>query len=257
MPFLAALAAFAQTGGEAWRSQGVIFLNRSPQAKIHSVPVRAVHIEDGFWSPRMRINVEHCIPTIIEEFEQHGVVDNFRRLSGRKSAPRRGPLHTDSDLYKWVEAVAFVLQSGDRPELRAVFDRLTGEILATQQPSGYLNTYYAEERTNKRTEMSRSHELYCLGHLLQAAIAYYRATGSRKLLNGAIRFAEYMVENFGPSKRPALAGHPELEMALVELYRTTGEKKYLDFAGYLLSGVERERQQARGGFRRGWERLLG
>jgi uncharacterized protein len=89
--------------------------------------------------------------------------------------------------------------------------------------------------------MYRSHELYCLGHLLQAAIAYYRATGNRTLLDGGIRYANYMVENFGASKRPALTGHPELEMALVELYRTTGERKYLDFAGYLLSGVERER----------------
>jgi DUF1680 family protein len=80
-----------------------------------------------------------------------------------------------------------------------------------------------------------------MGHLIQAAIAYYRATGDRKLLDGGIRFANYMVENFGPQKRPALTGHPEFEMALVELYRTTGDRRYLDFAGYLLSGVERER----------------
>jgi DUF1680 family protein len=80
-----------------------------------------------------------------------------------------------------------------------------------------------------------------MGHLLQAAIAYYRATGDRKLLDGGIRFANYMVENFGPRKRPALTGHPEFEMALIELYRTTGDRRYLDFAGYLLSGVERER----------------
>jgi hypothetical protein len=91
--------------------------------------------------------------------------------------------------------------------------------------------------------MYRSHELYCLGHLLQAAIAYYRATGNRKLFDGGIRFVNYMVENFGSSKRPALTGHPEFEMALVELYRSTGDRKYLDFAGYLLSGVERERLQ--------------
>jgi DUF1680 family protein len=89
--------------------------------------------------------------------------------------------------------------------------------------------------------MFRSREMYCLGHLLQAAIAYYRATGGRKLLDGGIHYADYLIANIGPSQRPALTGHPELEMALVELYRTTGERKYLDFAGYLLSGVERER----------------
>jgi|SRR5579864_2843217 len=234
--------ALGQTDAGAWRSEGVIYTDHSPHAKLHTVPVRAVRMGEGFWSPRMRINVERSIPTMLTELEQHGVVDNFRRLSGRKQAPRRGPVYTDSDIYKWMEAVAFVLQSGDRPDLRATFDRLTGEILAAQEPSGYLNTYYVDERKEKRfTEMHRSHELYCLGHLLQAAIAYYRATGDRKLLDGGIRYVNYMIENFGPSKRPALTGHPEFEMALVELYRTTGDRRYLDFAGYLLSGVERER----------------
>jgi len=240
--FLGALPALAQTGGEPWRAEGVIHVDHSPHVKLHSVPIRAVRLEDGFWAPRMRINVERSIPSMLVELEQHGVMDNFRRLTGRKNAPRLGPVYTDSDIYKWMEAVAFVLQSGDRPELRATFDRLTDEILAAQEPAGYLNTYYVDERKDKRfTEMYRSHELYCLGHLLQAAIAYYRATGNRKLMDGAIRYVNYLMANFGPSKRPALTGHPEFEMALVELYRTTGERKYLDFAGYFLSGVERER----------------
>jgi DUF1680 family protein len=89
--------------------------------------------------------------------------------------------------------------------------------------------------------MYRSHELYCLGHLLQAGVAYYRATGDRKLLDIGIRFVDYLIANFGPEKRPLLTGHPELEMALVELYRTTGNRAYLNLAGYLLSGVETER----------------
>ena len=91
------------------------------------------------------------------------------------------------------------------------------------------------------TDLLHSHEDYCLGHLLQAGISYYRAAGSRRLLDVGIRFADYMVENFGPGKRPFITGHPELEMALVELYRTTGQFKYLDFARYLFSGVERDR----------------
>jgi DUF1680 family protein len=240
--FLAAASVCAQTQSDAWRSEAVIHVDRSPKVKLHGVPVRAVRIADGFWSSRMRINVERSIPTMLNELEQHGIVDNFRRLSGRKSVARRGPLYTDSDLYKWMEAAAFVLQSGDRPELRATIDRLTDEIAAAQEPGGYLNTYYVDDRTGKRfTEMYRSHELYCLGHLLQAGIAYYRATGNRKLLDVGIKFTDYIVENFGPAKRPALTGHPEFEMALVELYRTTGNRRFLGFAGYLLSGVERER----------------
>src|SRR5580692_1134264 len=225
-----------------WKSEGIISDTHSPHVKLHAIPIRAVKMGDGFWSARRAINVDKSIPTMLAELEQHGVVDNFLRLESKKNVPRRGPLYTDSDIYKWMEAVAFVLQSEDQPKLRAEFERLTGIIAAAQEPSGYLNTYWSEERTPKRfTEMHRSHELYCMGHLLQAAIAYYRATGDRKLLDVGIRFANYMVDNFGPQKRPALTGHPEFEMALVELYRTTGDRRYLDFAGYLLSGVERER----------------
>jgi DUF1680 family protein len=225
-----------------WQSEGVVSDTHSPYAKLHAVPIHAVTMGDGFWSARRAINVQKSIPTMLAELEQHGRVDNFLRLEGKKDTPQRGPLYSDSDVYKWMEAAAFVLQSGDQPALRAEFDHLTGIIAAAQEPSGYLNTYWTGERTPKRfTEMHRSHELYCMGHLLQAAIAYYRATGDRKLLDVGIRFANYMVENFGPQKRPALTGHPEYEMALVELYRTTGDRRYLDFAGYLLSGVERER----------------
>ena len=194
-------------------------------------------MREGFWSPRRAVNVDTSIPTMLELLEQHGAVDNFLRVAGKKNVPRRGPLYTDSDVYKWMEAVAFVLESGDSPKLRADFERLTDIILAAQEPSGYLNTYWTGDLAPKRfTEMERSHELYCLGHLLQAAIAYYRATGETKLLDGGIKFVDYLVRDFGPAKRPLLTGHPELEMALVELYRTTSDKRYLDLAGYLLHG---------------------
>jgi DUF1680 family protein len=227
-------------------SAQIVDTSRSPHAKLHGAPVKAVRMGEGFWTPRMRINVERSIPSLLQLLEEHGVVDNFRRVSGRRNVARRGPLYTDSDLYKWMEAVAFVLQSGPAPKLEAAVDSLTDEIAAAQEPSGYLNTYYVDERKPLRfTEMHRGHELYCLGHLLQAGIAYQRATGKRKLLDAGIRFADYLAANFGAQKRPALTGHPELEMALVELYRTTGERRYLDFAGYLLSGVERERLKLR------------
>lgn len=214
---------------------------KSPHAVLRSVPLSAVKFGDGFWQARRRTNVERSLPTMLEEEIQNGWLDNFLRLEG-KDAPRKGPVYTDSDLYKWMEAVAWQLASGDEPKLRADFDRLTAIIVKAQEPSGYLNTQYQKENAGKRfTEMYRSHELYCLGHMLQAAIAYERVTGNRTLLDAGIRYADYLIEKFGPAKEPALTGHPELEMALVELYRTTGQKKYLDFAGYLFSGVETQR----------------
>ncbi|HCC56529.1 MAG TPA: hypothetical protein DEQ47_04580, partial [Solibacterales bacterium] len=174
-----AAALSAQTD-DSWRSQGILYLDHSPSAKLHDLPVSAVKMQAGFWADRMRVNAERSVPTMLQELEDHGIVNNFRRLSGRSTqATHQGPVYTDSDLYKWIEAAAFVLQSGDRPQLRATLlatiDRLIDDILAAQEPSGYLNTYYQGDKAALRfTEMHRSHELYCLGHLLQAAIAYYR-----------------------------------------------------------------------------------
>jgi DUF1680 family protein len=224
-------------GEPAWQSTGIVDTSASLYAKLHPVPIRAVSMGEGFWEARMRTNVEKSIPSMLQLLEEHGEVDNYLRLAGRSSASRRGRVSTDADIYKWIEAAAFALQSGDRPELRATVDKLIEDVLAAQEPSGYLNTYYVEDHAPLRfAEMYRSHELYCLGHLLQAAIAYYRATGDRRLLDGGIKYVNFLLDTFGPQKRPGLTGHPEFEMALVELYRTTGGRRYLDFAHYFLTG---------------------
>jgi uncharacterized protein len=227
--------------------EGVIYLDHSLNARLHPVPVQGVHLGDGFWSARRAVTTEKSLPTMLQLLEEHGEVDNFRRLSGRKNAPRKGPVYTDSDVYKWIEAAAWAIASNETPQsdkdkFRSEIESLASDIAAAQEPSGYLNTYYQGDKAHLRfTELTRSHEGYCLGHLIQAAIAYYRATGSRVLLDPAIKFANYLVADFGPAKRPFITGHPELEMALIELYRTTGDGNYLDFARYLFSGVERER----------------
>ncbi|MEJ7710709.1 MAG: beta-L-arabinofuranosidase domain-containing protein [Pyrinomonadaceae bacterium] len=194
----------------------------------------------------MEANKKRSLPSLLVQLEEHGVVDNFRRLSGRKKVARQGPLYTDSDLYKWMEAAAFVLQSDDDPQIRSSLEKMIDEVVAAQGKDGYLNTYYAKGRAKERfTDFLRGHELYCLGHLLQAGIAYQRATGERRLLEVGIRYADYAISQLGPGKKPAFAGHPEIEMALVELYRTTGERRYLEFANYLLklepSGIKTPR----------------
>jgi uncharacterized protein len=234
-----------------WRDQGVLNLANSPYAKLHSVPVRAVTIEEGFWSKRRTTNVEHSIPTMRVELEEHGRMDNFRRLVGKSTAPQKGPYYSDSDIYKWTEAVGWVLQSGDRPELRNVTASMIREVVAIQEPSGYLNTYYQGDRASLRMlphEQEVGHELYCLGHMLQGAIAYYRATGDSTLMDAGAKFVDgYLIPNYGPgaNQKPIISGHPEIEMSLIELYRTTGKRQYVDLAGYILHGDERATIQPR------------
>jgi uncharacterized protein len=235
-----------------WKDEGVLFVDKSPYAKLHNIPVHAVTITAGFWGARRETNVEKSIPSMEKLLEANGRMNNFLRLVGKSDAAQHGPVYSDSDVYKWTEAVGFALQSGDRPELRAQTDAIIKEVVAVQEPSGYLNTYYVGEKAKDRMlpEVQRwGHELYNLGHMIQGAIAYYRANGDRTLLDAGIKFVDgYLLPNFGPGadKKPLLSGHPEIELALIELYRTTGEKKYLDLAGYLLQGDERIKLPPRG-----------
>src|SRR5215831_13467091 len=228
-----------------WQDQGVLNLVRSPFAKLHSVPVRAVTIEEGFWSKRRKTNVEHSIPTMHQELESHGRMDNFRRLVGKSSAPQIGPYFADSDIYKWIDAVGWALQSDTLPELRHTTDTMIRDVVAIQEPSGYLNTYYQGDRASLRMsqhDQEVGHEMYCLGHMIQGAIAYYRATGDSTLMDAGARMVDnFVIPNYGPgpNQKPIISGHPEIEMALIELYRTTGKKQYVDLAGYILHGDER------------------
>ena len=202
----------------------ILDLTKSPHAKLRNVPVSAVRINDGFWAARRKTNVEKSIPRMLQLLEEHGIVDNFRRLSGGKKAARRGPLYTDSDLYKWMEAAAFVLQSDDQPELKATFDRLTDEIVAAQEPTGYLNTYYQDDRKEPALQGDAPRARTVLpGPFATGGHRVLPRHGKANLLDGGIKFVDYLLQDFGPAKRPLLAGHPEIELALIELYRTTGD----------------------------------
>jgi uncharacterized protein len=228
----------------SWKDQGVENLAKSPHAKLRDIPVRAVTITGGFWGRRREINVTKSIPTMHDLLEANGRMNNFRRLVGKSTAAQSGPVFSDSDVYKWTEAVGFVLQSGDRPELRASAEKLIDEVVAIQESGGYLNTYYQDDRKSLRMlpqTQTTGHELYNIGHMLQGAIAYYRATGDRKLLDAGIRFVDdFLIPNYGPApKKPIVSGHPEIEMGLIELYRITGDKRQLDLAGYILQGDAR------------------
>jgi len=234
----------ALTDKPGWRDQGVENLAKSPHAKLRNIPVRAVTIESGFWGTRREINVNASIPTMHDLLEANGRMTNFLRLVGKSDVAQRGPVYSDSDVYKWTEAVGFVLQSGDRPKLRQSAEKMISEVVAVQEPNGYLNTYYIDDRKSQRMlpqTQTTGHELYNIGHMLQGAIAYYRATGDRKLLDAGIRFVDdFLIPNYGPAPKKAIvSGHPEIEMALIELYRITGDKRQLELARYILRGDKR------------------
>ena len=183
--------------------------------------MRAVTIQTGFWGQRREVNVTKSIPSMHDLLEANGRMNNFRRLVGKSQAAQSGPVYSDSDIYKWMEAVGFALQSGDLPELRTTTQKMIDEVVAVQEPNGYLNTYYVDDRKPERMltqTQTTGHELYNIGHMLQGAIAYYRGTGERKLLDAGIRFVnDFLIPNYGPApKQPIVSGHPEIELAPIE-----------------------------------------
>src|ERR1700685_2880905 len=247
---LAPQAAPALVDKPSWKDQGIENLSRSPYAKLKNIPVRAVTIESGFWEKRLVINVQKSIPSMHDLLEANGRMNNFRRLIGKSTAAQSGPVYSDSDIYKWTEAVGFTLQSGSYPELRASAQKFIDDVVAAQQPNGYLNTYYVGDKAALSMTVqtqTTGHELYNMGHYLQGAIAFYRATGDPKMLDAGIRFVDdFLLPSYGPAPlKPIVSGHPEIEMALIELYRTTGDKRQLELAGYILSGDDRAQLDAR------------
>ena len=215
----------------------VVDTRSSPHAKLRPVPLGSVTLSDTFWAPRRRINRDVTLPTQFQHLEETDRLNNFRRVSGKSDAPFVGIYFNDSDVYKWLEAASWTLAEGPNLELTAMVDTAIAEVAAAQREDGYLNTYFELERENERWTNFDLHEMYCAGHLFQAAVAHYRATGERSLLDVATRFADHICDTFGPKsegKREAVDGHEEVELGLVELYRATGERRYLGQAQYFV-----------------------
>ena len=205
--------------------------SQSPYAKLRPVSVENVRLEDSFWAPRQRILREVTLPTQYELLEETGRLSNFRRAAGKEEGGFRGLFFNDSDVYKWLEAVAFSLATAFDKRLYDLAKQVNMGIAAAQDEDGYLDTYFTfEKKKDHWTNLRDMHELYCAGHLIQATVAFHRATGERDLLDIASRLADHIADIFGPDKRPGTPGHPEVEMALVELHRATGKKAYLDLA---------------------------
>ena len=206
----------------------------APTQTLTPVNFSEVTIDDAFWGPRLQSHKDVTLKVCIDQIEnQTGRIRNFENAA-RGEGAHSGIFFDDSDVYKALEGMAYSLQNHPDPELEAKCDEWIDKFAAAQQSDGYINTYYTLTGLENRWDNMDKHEMYCAGHMIEAAVAYYNVTGKRKLLDICIRMADHMMSIFGPGKRHWVPGHEEIELALVKLYRTTGEKKYLDFAQWLL-----------------------
>lgn len=205
--------------------------------KARAIPLKQVEIRDQFWEPRIQTNRHITLPHLFEQLEQAGNIPNLRLAAEGKREGYQGPVYMDSDLYKAMEAAAYVLARHPDDPIREKLDEVIGVLERAQTPEGYLNSYFQVVAPDKRWSNLRDwHELYCAGHLFEAAVAHYEATGSDRLLKVATRYADYIDSVFGdaPGKRMGYCGHPEIELALIRLYRATGEHRYLELARFFL-----------------------
>lgn len=209
---------------------------------LEAVPFTQVKIEDSFWAPRIKTNREKSIPHNFLMCEQTGRIANFTRAGGLEQGKFQGIFFNDSDVYKLLEGACYSLATNPDPVLEKQVDDLIAKIAAAQQEDGYINTYYTLAEPGKRwTDFPTRHELYCGGHLIEAGVAHYQATGKRTLLDVACRFADHVDSFLGPDKRHAVCGHEEIELALMKLYGVTGEERYRKLAEFFVNerGVER------------------
>jgi len=219
---------------------------------VRPVPFTDVRIDDSFWRPRMETHRNVTIPYCFQRCEDTGRIDNFAIAGGLMEGKYRGARYNDSDLYKVIEGAAYSLSLIPNPELEEYVDDVIVKIAAAQE-DGYLSTLriitpnldisrtsetpqhqldmYGDKRW-ARTD--HGHELYCVGHMYEAAVAHYLATGKKSLLNVAIKNADLVCSVFGPDRKRDVPGHQEIEIGLVKLYRVTGNQKYLDMAKFFL-----------------------
>ncbi len=209
-----------------------------------ALPLRDVSFDHGFLAGRARCVRETVIPQQwdalndrIPGAERSGCVHNVQVAAGEKAGEFHGLFWQDSDLAKWIEAASFSLAGKPDAALDAELDRIIASLAKAQQPDGYLNTYFQlVEPQNRWANLRDAHELYVAGHLIEAGVAHFEATGKRSLLEVVCRLADLIARTFGRGEGQicGYCGHEEIELALVKLARATGEKRYLDLAAYFI-----------------------
>ena len=220
------------------RQSFVVDTSTSPHALLRPLPLQGVTIRDRFWAPRIATNTQVTLPSQYTHCEDTERIANFRRAAGSEAGEFVGLFFNDSDVYKWLEAVGWNEAISQSPALAVIRESVVADIVAAQREDGYLNSYFTKERADERWTNFDLHEMYCAGHFFQAAIAIYRTSGDHVALDAACKMADHIDATFGPAsdgKRPITDGHPEIELALVELYRLTKEQRYLTLADFMVS----------------------
>lgn len=192
--------------------------------------------ESGFWAAKLKANREVTIPAVYARCEETGRIDAWR-LQWKPGKPNKPHIFWDSDVAKWLESACYSLQTHPDPRLEARVEKLVSLIVHAQQPDGYLNTHFTAVAPEKRwTNLRDWHELYCAGHLIEAALAHHAATGKTGFLHAVCRYADYIASVFGrgAGQKRGYPGHEEIELALVKLHAATGEEKYLALAKYFI-----------------------
>ncbi|WP_105614710.1 glycoside hydrolase family 127 protein [Vallitalea okinawensis] len=199
------------------------------------IPFNKVHITDAFWTERMKVHQDVTLDLCIKRCEETDRIKNFITASkGENKGAYVGRFYNDSDVYKVLEGAAYSLMHQENKELEKKIDEIIGYIGSAQEENGYLMAYYTVEEPEGRWTNLDRHEMYCGGHLIEAAVAYYQSTGKRNFLDIACKLVDHYMDTFGPDKRNWVPGHEEIELALVRLYEVTGEEKHLRFAYWLL-----------------------
>jgi DUF1680 family protein len=203
--------------------------------EFQSVDFSNIKLDKGFWHQKQKMNSETTIYSIWMRFVETGRFDAFK-FEWKQDMPNKPHIFWESDVAKWIEAVAYILENVQDKKLEQAVDEIVELIEKHQEPSGYFNIFFTviepENRWKKRTE----HELYCAGHLIEAAVAYYKATGKDKFLNQMCRYADHIEKAFVIEKSTSFVtcGHEEIELALVRLYHCTGERRYLELSKFFI-----------------------
>jgi len=227
---------------DSQKSQKADLTSLTRDYPIKPVAFTRVNITDNFWAPRLETNRKVTIPYNFEKCKETGRIRNFAIAGGLEEGDFEGIYFNDSDVFKVIEGASYSLQVYDDPELKAYLDDLIAKIAAAQEEDGYLYTNRTIDPSKaadgggeeRWTNLPVHHELYNVGHMYEAAVAHYQATGERSLLDVAIRNADLIDKVFGPGKNMGVPGHQEIEIGLVKLYRVTGEQKYLDLAKFFV-----------------------